>query len=63
MTTTTEMTQLRIPALTDAPVRAGGEPVVAAAGQRTELRRWAWALTALTIGWNSLEAVIAIQAA
>jgi hypothetical protein len=24
------------------------------------LRRWAWALTALTIGWNSLEAVIAI---
>jgi len=23
------------------------------------LRRWAWALTALTIGWNSLEAVIA----
>jgi divalent metal cation (Fe/Co/Zn/Cd) transporter len=24
------------------------------------LRRWAWWLTALTIGWNSLEAVIAI---
>jgi divalent metal cation (Fe/Co/Zn/Cd) transporter len=24
------------------------------------LRRWAWALTALTIAWNSLEAVIAI---
>ncbi|MGI9148000.1 MAG: cation transporter [Chloroflexota bacterium] len=24
------------------------------------LRRWAWALTAFTIGWNSLEAVIAI---
>jgi divalent metal cation (Fe/Co/Zn/Cd) transporter len=24
------------------------------------LHRWAWALTALTIGWNSLEAVIAI---
>jgi divalent metal cation (Fe/Co/Zn/Cd) transporter len=25
------------------------------------LRRWAWALTALTIGWNSLEAMIAIE--
>jgi cation diffusion facilitator family transporter len=24
------------------------------------LRRWAWGLTALTIGWNSLEAVVAI---
>jgi divalent metal cation (Fe/Co/Zn/Cd) transporter len=24
------------------------------------LRRWAWSLTAITIGWNSLEAVIAI---
>jgi divalent metal cation (Fe/Co/Zn/Cd) transporter len=24
------------------------------------LRRWAWALTALTIGWNALEAVVAI---
>src|SRR5207249_342840 len=24
------------------------------------LRRWAWWLTALTVGWNSLEAVIAI---
>ena len=26
----------------------------------TTLRRWAWWLTALTIGWNSLEAVVAI---
>jgi cation diffusion facilitator family transporter len=26
----------------------------------SRLRRWAWWLTALTIGWNSLEAVIAI---
>ena len=25
------------------------------------LRRWAWCLTALTIGWNSLEAIIAIM--
>jgi divalent metal cation (Fe/Co/Zn/Cd) transporter len=24
------------------------------------LRRWAWALTALTIGWNALEAIVAI---
>ena len=24
------------------------------------LRRWAWYLTALTIGWNSIEAVIGI---
>jgi divalent metal cation (Fe/Co/Zn/Cd) transporter len=24
------------------------------------LRRWAWLLTALTIGWNSLEAIVAI---
>src|SRR4051794_26307052 len=26
------------------------------------LRRWAWGLTALTIGWNSLEAAVAILA-
>lgn len=26
----------------------------------SRLRRWAWWLTALTIGWNSLEAVVAI---
>jgi divalent metal cation (Fe/Co/Zn/Cd) transporter len=26
----------------------------------TTLRRWAWWLTALTIGWNSLESVVAI---
>ncbi len=31
-----------------------------AAAKERNLRRWAWALTALTIGWNSLEAVIAI---
>src|SRR3954452_18368849 len=24
------------------------------------LRRWAWALTLLTIGWNSIEAIVAI---
>ncbi len=28
--------------------------------QDPRFRRWAWGLTALTIGWNSLEAVIAI---
>jgi divalent metal cation (Fe/Co/Zn/Cd) transporter len=28
--------------------------------QDARLRRWAWWLTALTIGWNSLEAIIAI---
>jgi cation diffusion facilitator family transporter len=28
--------------------------------EERRLRRWAWGLTALTIGWNSLEAVIAI---
>ncbi len=33
--------------------------LLAPANERN-LRRWAWALTALTIGWNSLEAVIAI---
>jgi cation diffusion facilitator family transporter len=27
----------------------------------SRLRRWAWWLTALTIGWNSLEAVVAIS--
>lgn len=32
------------------------EPLVA----DPRLRRWAWWLTALTIGWNSLEAVVAI---
>ncbi len=32
----------------------------AAPSQDPRLRRWAWWLTALTIGWNSLEAVIAI---
>jgi divalent metal cation (Fe/Co/Zn/Cd) transporter len=33
---------------------------IAAAPGDAGLRRWAWALTVLTIGWNSLEAVIAI---
>src|SRR4051794_15492506 len=31
-----------------------------AAPQDPRLRRWAWWLTALTIGWNSLEAIVAI---
>ncbi len=30
------------------------------AGSTGRLRRWAWWLTALTIGWNSLEALVAI---
>jgi divalent metal cation (Fe/Co/Zn/Cd) transporter len=30
------------------------------APQDPRLRRWAWWLTALTIGWNSLEAIVAI---
>jgi hypothetical protein len=25
-----------------------------------QLRRWAWCLTVLTIGWNSIEAIVAI---
>jgi divalent metal cation (Fe/Co/Zn/Cd) transporter len=37
---------------------ACGTATVAIADPR--LRRWAWWLTALTIGWNSLEAVVAI---
>src|SRR3954471_21474663 len=28
--------------------------------QTPQLRRWAWALTVLTIGWNSIEAIVAI---
>jgi divalent metal cation (Fe/Co/Zn/Cd) transporter len=32
----------------------------ASAAPDAKLRRWAWVLTALTIGWNSLEAVVAI---
>lgn len=37
------------------------DPVVAVdAAATTNLRRWAWRLTALTIGWNSLEAVISV---
>src|SRR5215213_11624030 len=35
-----------------------GTATIAIADPR--LRRWAWWLTALTIGWNSLEAVVAI---
>jgi divalent metal cation (Fe/Co/Zn/Cd) transporter len=35
----------------DATVARGADP---------RLRRWAWWLTALTIGWNSLEAVVAV---
>ena len=35
-------------------------PLLLAPANERNLRRWAWALTALTIGWNSLEAVIAI---
>jgi divalent metal cation (Fe/Co/Zn/Cd) transporter len=35
-------------------------PAATIAAADPHLRRWAWALTALTIGWNSLEAVIAI---
>lgn len=34
-------------------------PSLAPSRERT-LRRWAWGLTALTIGWNSLEAIVAI---
>src|SRR5688572_11658320 len=39
-----------------APLR---RPLLTPANERN-LRRWAWALTALTIAWNSLEAVIAL---
>jgi divalent metal cation (Fe/Co/Zn/Cd) transporter len=35
-------------------------PTALATPTDAHLRRWAWALTALTIGWNSLEAAIAI---
>lgn len=35
-------------------------PTGAATTPDPRLRRWAWWLTALTIGWNSLEAVVAI---
>ncbi len=34
-------------------------PAQVSASSDRRLRRWAWWLTALTIGWNSLEAVIA----
>src|SRR3954469_3852768 len=50
--------------VTTATVECGGDgcacgtATIAIADPR--LRRWAWWLTALTIGWNSLEAVIAI---
>jgi divalent metal cation (Fe/Co/Zn/Cd) transporter len=39
---------------------AAVERSLLAPAKERQLRRWAWALTALTIGWNSLEAVIAI---
>ena len=34
--------------------------MISAAASAGTLRRWAWWLTALTIGWNALEAVVAI---
>lgn len=34
--------------------------MIRAASDTRALRRWAWRLTALTIAWNSLEAVVAI---
>ena len=61
MTTTTDLT-VAVSTCADgcsccaAPVNRS---LLAPANERS-LRRWAWALTALTIGWNSLEAVIAI---
>jgi divalent metal cation (Fe/Co/Zn/Cd) transporter len=33
---------------------------VAIANADPRLRRWAWWLTALTVGWNSLEAIVAV---
>ena len=36
-------------------------PLLLAPANERNLRRWAWALAALTIGWNSLEAVIAYR--
>ena len=37
-----------------------GVPAPMADASAPHLRRWAWWLTALTMGWNSLEAVVAI---
>src|SRR5205823_5155750 len=34
--------------------------LIVAPAETGKLRRWAWWLTALTIGWNSLEAIVAI---
>src|SRR5258708_29146144 len=35
-----------------------GDPTVLV--RERQLRQWAWGLTALTIGWNSLEAVVTL---
>ena len=54
---------VREPALDAAPSECGDDCACSAAPSTPadpRLRRWAWWLTALTIGWNSLEAVIAI---
>jgi hypothetical protein len=52
------VTQERTDSCTDDCGCASSTSLLTTADPR--LRRWAWGLTALTIGWNSLEAVIAI---
>jgi cation diffusion facilitator family transporter len=52
------VTQQRTDNCTDGCGGESSTSLLTAADPR--LRRWAWWLTALTIGWNSLEAVIAI---
>ena len=49
------MTELRAAHLTTRAISRANN----AGSLERNLRRWAWGLTALTIGWDSLEAIIA----
>jgi divalent metal cation (Fe/Co/Zn/Cd) transporter len=61
MTTTTDMTATASTCADGCSCCAAPlNPSLLALANERNLRRWAWALTTLTIGWNSLEAVIAI---
>ena len=59
MANVTELARLREPEECADERERDAAPVVSEEKARG-LRRWAWVLTVLTIGWNSLEAVVAI---
>src|SRR5260370_1975173 len=54
------LTESRLESATPSPEQASGCDAPPTGASDTLARRWAWWLTAATIAWNTLEAVIAI---